>query len=90
MNVSLDVEKIGTSQGIMCAVYWKASASEGDEVRSHSFSTVIDDTLTPEYFIEVDENSNKYYAQSYLWTITNLSDIHTNLVNELTDFLYNR
>ena len=90
MNVSLNVEKIGISQGIVCSVYWKAAATEGEEVRSHSFSTVVDDYLTPEYFIEVDENSNKYYAQAYLWTITNLSDIHSNLVNELIDFLYNR
>jgi hypothetical protein len=91
MNVRTRIEKIGMNEGSIVKLYWKISAVEGNHEISQSFSVALDETLSENYSIDIDDPiTGSGLEQIYLWTIPNLPDIIESVVGELFNYLYNR
>lgn len=91
MNVRTRIEKIGMNNGSIVKLYWKVSATEGEQETAQYFSTDIDDTLEENFVINIDDPvTGSGLEQSYLWTIPNLPEVIELVVGELVDYLYNR
>jgi hypothetical protein len=91
MYITSKIEKIGTSGGVFVKLYWKFSAVEGEVQKVKYLEVVIDETLPEEFVIEFgDEASASGYEKIYLWTVPNIEEIHSRLLNDLINSLYNR
>ena len=90
MYITSKIEKIGLGAGAFVKLYWKFSAVEGQIEKVQNLEVTIDETIPEEFVIEFgDEASASGYEKMYLWSVPNMEEIHTALVNQLIEDLYN-
>jgi hypothetical protein len=91
MYITSKIEKIGLGAGTFVKLYWKFSAVEGEVEKVQYLEVVIDDTFPEEFIIEFgDQATSEGYEKTYLWTVPNIEEIHSRLLNDLINSLYNR
>jgi hypothetical protein len=91
MYITSKIEKIGLGSGVFVKLYWKFSAVEGEVEKVQYLEVVIDDTFPEEFIVEFgDQATSGGYEKLYLWTVPNIEEIHSRLLNDLTNSLYNR
>jgi hypothetical protein len=90
MYITSKIEKMGAHGGIFVKVYWKFSAVEGEVQKVEYLEVTIDETLPEEFIVEFgDIATSSGYEKIYLWTVPNMEEIHTSLINQLIEDLYN-